>query len=211
MQDFKHMTVAQLCDLTASDAPVPGGGSVSALAGAFAASLTGMVAKLTQGKEKYAPVEEEMRSIDQEAEALRLRLLDDIQRDSLTFDGYMKALRLPKGTEEEIKTRQEAMQAGLKEACTVPLCAAKDALAVLKLAVATVARGNLNTYSDALVGAMLARTAILGAVSNVRINLGGIKDEAFKTEMTTACDRLEKEAHQLEREAIAAAAARGDA
>ncbi|MDD4081236.1 MAG: cyclodeaminase/cyclohydrolase family protein [Eubacteriales bacterium] len=208
MQDLKNLTVAELSALTASDAPVPGGGSTSAMTGAFAASLTAMVAKLTHSKPKYAPVQEEMLAIDKEADSLRLKLLDDIQRDSVSYQAFMKALKMPKGTEEEIKARQTAMQAGLKEACDVPLSIAQDASTVLKLAVATVKRGNLNTYSDALVGAMLARTAILGAVSNVRINLEGIKDEAFKMEMNKACDQLEAQAHQLEQEAVIAAKTR---
>ncbi|MDD2562400.1 MAG: cyclodeaminase/cyclohydrolase family protein [Eubacteriales bacterium] len=208
MQDLQHMTVAELSALTASEAPVPGGGSISAMAGAFAASLTGMVAKLTHSKLKYAPVREEMLGIDKEAESLRLKLLDDIQRDSASYQSFMKALKMPKGSEDEIKARQNAMQAGLKEACVIPRSIAQDASTVLKLAVAVVKRGNISTYSDALVGAMLARTAMLGAVSNVRINLESIQDEAFRMEMNKACDLLEAQAHQLEQEAVIAAKTR---
>ena len=94
MQDFKLMTVANLSALTASDAPVPGGGSISAMAGAYAASLVCMVAKLTLGKPKYASVQDEMAVIDRQAEALRLRMLDGIQKDSASFDAYMEALKL---------------------------------------------------------------------------------------------------------------------
>lgn len=205
MQDFKLMTVADLSALTASDAPVPGGGSISAMAGAYAASLVCMVAKLTLGKPKYASVQDEMAAIDRQAEALRLRMLDGIQKDSASFDAYMEALKLPKETEEDKARRQAAMQDGLKGACAVPLAAARDAHAVLKLALSAVRGGNKNALSDALVGAMMARTALMGAVSNVRINLGGIRDEAFKAQMASACGALEKEAKTLEEEAIKAA------
>ena len=86
----------------------------------------------------------------------------------------------------------------------MPLAAARDSHAVLKLALSAVRGGNKNALSDALVGAMMARTALMGAVSNVRINLGGIRDEAFKAQMA-ACGALEKEAKTLEEEAIKAA------
>lgn len=202
MQDFKQMTVADLSALTASNSAVPGGGSISALVGAYAASLVSMVAKLTLGKAKYAAAQESMEKVDKQAEALRLKLLDDIQRDSASFDSFMQALTLPKNTEEEKALRQEAMQIGLKSACEVPLATAYDVLEVLKLSHEVIKFGNLTALSDGLVGAMLARSALLGAVSNVRINLSGIRDEAFNARMNSAGDKLEKEAHQLEERAI---------
>lgn len=205
MQDFKQMTVAELSDLTASKSPLPGGGSVSAMVGAYAASLVCMVAKITIGKPAYEAVHGLMRELDTQADALRLRLLDGIRKDSASFDSFMRALALPKETEEEKTLRQDAMQAGLKRASEVPLASAREVHEVLKLSLEVVKHGNMNTLSDGLVGAFLARSAMMGAISNVRINLSGIKDEAFTARMNEACDQLEAEAHRLEQEAIQAA------
>jgi formiminotetrahydrofolate cyclodeaminase len=149
-----------------------------------------------------------MRELDAQAEALRVKLLDGIRRDSASFDSFMQALALPKGTDEEKQARQDAMQAGLKRASEVPLTSAQDNLAVLKLSLEAVKHGNLNTLSDGLVGSFLARSAMMGAISNVRINLSGIKDEAFTARMREACDQLEAEAHRLEEVAVQAAKAR---
>ena len=208
MQDFQQMTVADLSALTASNSPVPGGGSISAMTGAYAASLVCMVAKLTIGRAKYEAVQDIMTSADAQAESLRLKLLDGIRKDSASFDSFMQALSLPKNTEEEKRARQAAMQAGLKSACEVPLASAQDIHQVLKLSLDMVKHGNTNAMSDGLVGALLARSAMIGAISNVRINLSGIRDEAFTARMREACDHLEAEAHRLENEAIQAAKSR---
>lgn len=208
MQDFQQMTVAGLSELTASSSPVPGGGSISALAGAYAASLVCMVANLTLGRAKYEAVQDIMRSAGSQAEALRSKLLDGIKRDSESFDAFMQALSLPKDTEEQKQARQSAMQAGLKSACEAPLTSAQDMHRVLELALDMVRHGNANALSDGLVGAFLARSALLGAVSNVRINLSSIRDEAFTARMREACNHLETEAHRLENEAVQAAKSR---
>ncbi|MGI6688736.1 MAG: cyclodeaminase/cyclohydrolase family protein [Christensenellales bacterium] len=205
MLDFQQMTVANLSALTASNAPVPGGGSISAMTGAYAASLVCMVAKLTLGRAKYEAAQDIMKQADAQAEALRLSLLEGITKDSASFDTFMQALALPKDTDEEKQARQAAMQAGLKSACEVPLASAQNIHQVLKLALDTVKHGNANALSDGLVAALLARSALIGAISNVRINLPGIKDEAFAARMREACDHLEQEAHRLENEAMHAA------
>jgi formiminotetrahydrofolate cyclodeaminase len=103
--DMKNLSVMELSDLTASKSAAPGGGSISALAGAFAASLVCMVAKLTEGKKGYEAVSLRMKELETQSEALRLNLLDDIQRDSSSFDAFMEALAMPKTTEEEKAAR----------------------------------------------------------------------------------------------------------
>lgn len=202
--NLKDLSVARLSDLTAENTPAPGGGSISAMAGAFAASLTCMVAKLTQDKKGYEGVQEQMAQTNLEAETLRLELLEDIQRDSASYDAFMEALKLPKGTEDEKAIRTAAMQAALKGACAVPLEVAQKALKAIKLALLTVENGNVNAASDGLVGALMGRAAALGAVNNVRINLGGIKDADFVKGMTDACELIEQEANALEAKARAA-------
>lgn len=202
--NLKDMTVAQFSELIASSSPSPGGGSAAAMAGAFAASLACMVAKLTQNKKGYESVWEEMGKVIAEAEALRVELLEDIQKDSAAYDAFVEALKLPKETEEQKGIRTQAMQDTLKGACVVPLEVASKALKALCLALHTLEYGNINTMSDGLVGALLGRCAVLGTTANVRINLDGIKDEMFVQQMQQKCEELERQADELEAMARAA-------
>ena len=192
---MKNMTIQEFAMQTASNEPVPGGGSISALAGSLAAALTEMVAGLTIGKKKYADVEEEMKEAVEPMKAVCAQLLDDIKRDSESFDQYMQALTLPKETEEEKAARTEAMQNGLKAAVEVPLSVAKAACSILPYAETMVVKGNKTAVTDALVATMMARTAVLGAGFNVKINLESIKDQEY-------VDRIGKEVEDLEKQAI---------
>ena len=192
---MKNMTIQHFAMQTASHEPVPGGGSISALAGSLAAALTEMVAGLTIGKKKYAEAEEEMKAAIEVMRPVRDQLLDDIKRDSESFDQYMQALALPKETEEEKAARTEAMQNGLKAAVAVPLSVAKAACGILPYAETMVVKGNKTAVTDALVATMMARTAVLGAGFNVKINLESIKDQEY-------VDRIGKEVAELEKQAI---------
>ncbi len=198
MTELKDLTIEEFAKVTASDAPAPGGGSVAAAAGSLAAALAEMVANLTIGKEKYAEAENEMRELAGKGQAVREKLIADIQRDSSSFNLYMAALRMPKDTEEEKTARREAMQRGLKEAAMVPLSVAETAAEIFPLAEAAVARGNANAVTDGLVSAMMARTAVLSALLNVKINLNSIKDEAFRADMEKQVKGLEKTASEYE-------------
>ena len=198
MTELKDLTIEEFAKVTASDAPAPGGGSVAAAAGSLAAALAEMVANLTIGKEKYAEAENEMRELAEKGQAIREKLIADIQRDSSSFNLYMAALRMPKDTEEEKAARREAMQRGLKEAAVVPLSVAETASEIVPLAEAAVARGNANAVTDGLVSAMMARTAVLSALLNVKINLNSIKDEAFRADMEKQVKGLEKTASEYE-------------
>ena len=198
MTELKDLTIEEFAKVTASDAPAPGGGSVAAAAGSLAAALAEMVANLTIGKEKYAEAENEMRELAEKGQAIREKLIADIQRDSSSFNLYMAALRMPKDTEEEKAARREAMQRGLKEAAVVPLSVEETASEIFPLAEAAVARGNANAVTDGLVSAMMARTAVLSALLNVKINLNSIKDEAFRADMEKQVKGLEKTASEYE-------------
>lgn len=202
---MKNMTVEQFAMQTASNEPVPGGGSISALAGALAAALTEMVAGLTIGKKKYAEVEEEMKKAVAPMHEICEHLLDDIKRDSESFDLYMQALTLPKETEEEKAARTKAMQDGLKAAVAVPLSVAKRAYEVMPYAEVMVTKGNKTAVTDALVATMMARTAVLGALFNVKINLESIKDEAFVEETAKEAAVIEKNALAYEKKILAQA------
>ena len=139
---YKELSVEQFIEVTASDAPAPGGGSVSALVGSLGIALAEMVANLTIGKEKYADVEEEMKEIVEAASKVRKELTDAIQKDTESFTQYMNALKMPKTTEEEKAVRREAMQNGLKEATKVPLAIAESALDIFPIAQQVVEKGN---------------------------------------------------------------------
>ena len=195
---MKHMTLEEFAATTASSEPVPGGGSISALAGALAAALAQMVAGLTIGKKKYEDAREEMEAAIPVLEQLREELLEDVTRDSASFDQYMKALSLPKETEEGKAVRQEAMQEGLKEAVKVPLSVAEKSIRILPYAKLAVTKGNQTALSDGLVCAMMARSAVLGAVYNVKINLKSIRDEEFVREMYARASYLEQKAELME-------------
>jgi len=197
------LTVTQFLEKTASSSPVPGGGSVAALSAALAAGLTEMVAGLTVGRKGFETVEPEMTSVLQRAEALRARLVDDIQRDSDAYDQVLAAYRLPKNTRDEKAQRSRTIQAELVQAALVPLEVARIALEILGLAEAVVIRGNPNAVTDGAVAAMLARTAGLAALYNVKINLGSIKDREFVQDATREVNRLESQIIEKEKHTLA--------
>lgn len=199
---MKDMTVEAFCALTESNEPAPGGGSVAALAGALAASLAGMVANLTMGREKYADVEDEMKVMEASASALAKELLDGILKDSESFNQYMDALKLPKGTDEEKAARKEAMQEGLKAAALVPLENAKLAYEAMDYAELAVKKGNPNAITDGKTAMMMARTAVLAAGYNVKINLESIKDEEFVAKMSAEIESIEENAIRREKELL---------
>ncbi|MGP1582366.1 MAG: cyclodeaminase/cyclohydrolase family protein [Porphyromonas endodontalis] len=194
-----ELTVKGLLAETAGDAPVPGGGSISALNGAIAAALTEMVANLTIGKKKYADVQDEMAEIAKSAAALQKELVLDVDRDSEAYDGVSQAFKLPKETDEEKAIRSAAIQENTKKAALVPMEVARRASTLLPSIEAVVARGNQNAVTDGCVAMMCARVAVVGALFNVRINLTSIKDEEFVARLREEADRLE--ADVLAREA----------
>jgi len=185
-----------LADL-ASDTPTPGGGSVAALSGALGAGLTSMVSNLTIGKKKYADVEDDMKGALESAESLRLELTRLIEEDAAAFDGFMKALKLPKESDEEKAKRRAAMQQALVDAASVPLVVMEKCVLVIDVAMVAADKGNPNAVSDAGVAALVARAGAHAARLNVLINLGGITaDEhaAFVSDARAALDRLSAEA-----------------
>ncbi|WP_105617167.1 cyclodeaminase/cyclohydrolase family protein [Vallitalea okinawensis] len=195
-------TVKEFLDETASNNPVPGGGSIAAESGATAAALVEMVANLTIGKKKYVEVEEEMKVAAKLAKKFRETLLEDIDRDAKAFDEVMKAFKMAKETDEEKAVRREAIQEATKEAANVPLEVAKKAYEVMDLAEFVVKKGNKNAVTDGAVAAMLARTAVLSALYNVKINLGSIKDEAYVAQVTKEVEKLEAKAKSQEKEIL---------
>lgn len=199
---MKEMKLVDFAAQTASAEPVPGGGSIAAVSGALSAALTEMVANLTIGKKKYEEFEAEMKDIAVKAAELRERLLDDIQRDSNSFNDVMQAMKMPKDTDEEKASRTAAMQSGLKIAAEVPFEIACDAFEIMPLAEKVVENGNANAVTDGLVSAMLSRTAVLSALLNTKINLASIKDETYVAEMNKKVKDLEEKVVEYEKKIL---------
>jgi glutamate formiminotransferase/formiminotetrahydrofolate cyclodeaminase len=162
----------------AGDAPVPGGGSVSALAGQLAAALAQMVAGLTVGRKKYVDVEPEMRELAQQAQALADRLARLVEDDADAYALVRDAYRLPKDDDVAATARETAIQAALRTAADVPLETARACREVAELAATCAAKGNQNAITDAGVAALLAEAGCRGAAYNVRINVASMTDRA---------------------------------
>ena len=187
----------------ASAKPAPGGGSVSACAGALGAALVGMVCNLTLGREKYAGVEAQMHDLVGRTEAARARLQELLQEDTTAYNGVLEAYRLPKQTEAEVAARKAAVQAGLVVAANVPLEICRVALEVCKLSLTAAELGNPNAVTDAGVGVLLAEAAVVGAALNVKINLGSIEDAEFVAAAAAQVEALQAEAAALRAEVLA--------
>ena len=186
-----ELTIKDFISKVISNDPVPGGGSVSALNGALAAALSAMVANLTVGRKKYVEVNDLMQELSTRFEKLSQKLIEDVDRDSDAYNRVFAAFKLPKETDEEKQFRSEAIQQETKYAAQVPMEVARAVYEVLPQIDAIAQKGNSNAVTDACVSMMCARTAILGALLNVRINLTSIKDEAFVNAMREEADTIE--------------------
>ena len=196
--ELKSLSVKEFIDKVTGNDPVPGGGSVSALNGSLAASLAAMVANLTVGRKKYAEVNDKMEELSRLATKASEKLLADVDRDAEAYDRVFAAFKLPKETDEEKAARKVAIQRETKRAAEVPMEVARTASSVLPLIEAVATMGNSNAVTDATVAMMCARTAVIGALLNVRINLTSITDEAFVKTMTEEADCLEAIAVEAE-------------
>jgi glutamate formiminotransferase len=188
------MAVDRFVDEVSSESPAPGGGSVAALAGSLAAGLSAMVANLTVGKKGYDAAWTELSALAERAQTLKDRLLRAVDEDTEAFNAAMAAMRMPKGTPAEQAARDAALEAGYQQAARVPLGTAAACLEAIDLARLVAEKGNRNSASDAGVAALMARAGVEGAVLNVLINLGSVKDDAFRTACRADTDELSRQA-----------------
>ena len=166
-------------DVLLSDAPAPGGGSVSALAGAQGAALMAMVCDLTTSKKKYADEHEYCAEIKKEAVELYEELAASIDRDTDAYNLIAAAFKMPKETPDQKALRKKAIADGTLEATKVPFSVMEFSYKGLKLADRLQGHFNTNCASDYGVGVLNFITCMRGAWLNVKINLPGVKDEAF--------------------------------
>ena len=183
-------TAGEFLQAIASSDPVPGGGSVSAYAGALAAALVRMVAGLTIGRKKYTAVEPEMTLVAANAESLADSLSQLVERDAEAYAAVSAAYKLPKEPESAATTRSEEITAALLGAADVPLETARLCAQAAALASTVAAKGNSNAITDAGVAALLASAGCRGAAYNVRINVASLSDKSLGA-------HLEREAREL--------------
>ena len=169
-------TAAEFLQAIASSDPVPGGGSVSAYAGALASALVRMVAGLTIGRKKYASVESEMAVVAANAETLAENLSKLVERDADAYARVSSAYKLPKESGDALAARKEAITQALLGAAQVPLETARLCAQAAELAASVAAKGNSNAITDSGVAALLASAGAIGAAYNVRINVFSLDD-----------------------------------
>lgn len=189
------MTVTGFADETSSESPAPGGGSISAYMGALGAALGTMVANLSAHKAGWDDRWEEFSEYAVKGRETMTALMALVDEDTEAFNRIMAVFAMPKGTPEEKVARSAALQEATLYATEVPLRTMRESVKVFDLAEAMARQGNPASVSDAGVGALAARAAVLGAYLNVRINAAGLKDRE-------QADKLLKEAADIAATAI---------
>ncbi|MDP1802798.1 MAG: glutamate formimidoyltransferase [Bacteroidota bacterium] len=174
-----NMNLAAFADETASESPAPGGGSISAYVGSLGISLATMVANLSSHKKGWDERWEEFSAWAEKGQKIKNELLRLVDADTAAFNKIMTAFGLPKGTDEEKKIRTDAIQSATKFAIEVPFKVMQLSYESLEIIKAMAEIGNPNSVSDAGVGALCARSAVMGAFMNVRINASGYNDKTF--------------------------------
>jgi glutamate formiminotransferase/formiminotetrahydrofolate cyclodeaminase len=196
------MSLKDFADETASESPAPGGGSIAAYAGALGASLATMVANLSAHKKGWDEQWETFSDWAEKGQHYKDELLKLVDLDTLAFNRIMEAFGLPKGNETEKVARSEAIQAATQNAMAIPFQVMQNAYGSMAIIKAMAETGNPNSASDTGVAALCARTAVLGAFLNVRINASGCKDKAFAAAMLSKGATLEKQTMALEAEIL---------
>jgi glutamate formiminotransferase/formiminotetrahydrofolate cyclodeaminase len=196
------MTCTGFAQETASESPAPGGGSISAYMGSLAAALATMVANLSSHKAGWDARWEFFSEWADKGQAMMNRLLWLVDEDTEAFNKIMAVFAMPKSTDEEKAARAAAMQAATLYATQVPLETIKATMETFPLIRAMAEEGNPNSVSDAGVGALAARAAVLGACLNVKINAGGLKDREVADRLVGEANALAAEACRLEAEIL---------
>lgn len=198
------MDLAAFADETASESPAPGGGSISAYVGALGISLGTMVANLSAHK-PGVNWEDQWEKFSEQAEKgqkLKDQLVHLVDEDTNAFNKIMDAIRLPKGSDAEKATRLQAIEDASKYAIEVPFMVMEKSLASMDVIKAMAEYGNPNSVSDAGVGALCARTAVMGAYLNVKINAADLEDKAFVDDILSRGAEIERKANELEQEIL---------
>lgn len=186
------MTLTEFAEETASESPAPGGGSIAAYMGALGAALSTMVANLSAHKPGWDDRWKEFSDYAERGHALMTRLLALVDEDTAAFNKIMAVFSMPKSTPEEKAARAEALETATLYATEVPLRTMEASYDVFDYAEAMAREGNPASVSDAAVGALAARAAVVGALLNVRINAAGLKNRENAEKLLTRADEIDK-------------------
>ena len=197
-----NLTCKGFAEETASESPAPGGGSISAYMGSLAAALGTMVANLSSHKPGWDAKWNYFSEWAEKGQEIMARLLWLVDEDTESFNRIMAVFSMPKSTDEEKAARSKAMQEATLYATQIPLETMRASMATFPIIKAMASEGNPNSVSDAGVGALAARSAVLGACLNVKINAAGLKDRAVADELVNEANRLADEACRLEAEIL---------
>jgi glutamate formiminotransferase/formiminotetrahydrofolate cyclodeaminase len=192
------MSLAAFADETASESPAPGGGSIAAYIGSLGAALATMVANLSSHKKGWDERWEEFSNWAERGQVYKQELVRLVDADTKAFNMIMAAFSLPKGTDEEKAQRKAAIQAATKTAIDIPFQVMEAAYGSLEVIKAMAETGNPNSVSDAGVGALCARSAVMGAFMNVRINASGYDDKQYVNDIIAKGRDLESKTIALE-------------
>jgi glutamate formiminotransferase/formiminotetrahydrofolate cyclodeaminase len=202
VQRLVDRTLQDFVEETASESPAPGGGSISASVGALGAALATMVANLSSHKRGWDEHWEQFSDWADQGKAYYVELLRLVDEDTNAFNRLMDAFGLPKGTDAERAVRHKAVMEATKSAIQVPLQVMQTALASMEVIQAMAETGNPASVSDAGVGALCARSAVMGAFLNVRINCANLADKAYVSEVVARGEEIERQAQEKERQVL---------
>ncbi len=188
--NFEDFKIKDFIEVLSSKKPIPSGGGVSALVGSLGVALGSMVGNLTLGKKKYEDVQEDIKSILDEASVLQGELLSLIKKDAEVFEPLSKAYGLPKDTDEEKQKRNMVLETALRNACSVPLEIMNKSLQAISLHEKLLTNGTRIAISDVGVGVLLCKSALMGASLNVFINTKLMKDKEYAKKMNTQVNDL---------------------
>jgi len=197
-----NMNLATFADETASESPAPGGGSISAYVGSLGVSLATMVANLSSHKKGWDNRWQEFSIWAEKGQNLKDQLINLVDADTKAFNDIMSAFNLPKSTDEEKKKRTQCIQEATKYAIEVPFKVMQLSFDSMYLIKTMAIEGNPNSVSDAGVGALCARSAVMGAFMNVRINASGLDDKKFVDEIISKGKLIEKQTIAAETEIL---------
>lgn len=197
-----NMTLVNFANETARDCPAPGGGSIAAYVGALGVSLGTMVANLSAHKPGWDDRWEEFSNWAEKGQVLKSELLKLVDEDTNAFNNILAAFGMPKSNEDEKKARSAAIQAATKNAIEVPFKVMELTLTSMEVIKAMVETGNPNSITDAGVGALCARSAVMGAYMNVCINTKGIKDTSFVETILKKGAAIQSKVQELETELL---------
>ena len=197
MSELDKLSIVDFNTELGSSSPAPGGGSTAALAGALACSLVCMVAKITLKRSEEPKKNIELKEIITEAETTQKQLLHLINDDTEAFNAIMNCFKMPKNTDSEKDARSAAIQDATKHAAEVPLRTARFGLSALTWAKTLTEIGSQNAITDSGVAGVMAYSAIKGAIWNVKINLGSIKDSGFVQESNFEMEKILETTNKL--------------